>query len=829
MSREAPLKRPPRLPLLAVRDLVVFPHMVLPLSVGRAKSIKALEAAMRGGEKLLAVVAQKDVGIEDPQPKDVFSIGVLCEIVQYLKLPDGTLKVFLQGLSRVAVGRLEFATDKGHWEADLEYPETPEEATAGIKALMRRVLDAVAEHFQLSRRGGADALGVFANLAEPAQLADTVAAHAVVKNSDRQALLEILRPSERLLKLLELLKADIEILTLERKIHTRVKSQIEKSQKEYYLTEQMKAIQKELRQKDDFAVEIEELRKAVKEARMPRDAMAASLKEVARLEKMMPYSPESTVARTYLDWMIHLPWAKRTRDNLDIKRASDILEADHYDLKKIKDRILEHLAVCRLTKGLHGPILCFVGPPGVGKTSLGRSIARSMNRKFVRLSLGGVRDEAEIRGHRRTYIGSLPGRIMQSLRKAGSRNPLFLLDEVDKMGMDWRGDPAAALLEVLDPEQNSAFLDHYLDVEFDLSQVMFICTANTLEGIPVGLQDRLEILRFSGYTHKEKLLIAKTYLLPRQLKEHGIKPDRVTVSDAAIARAIDDYTCEAGVRNLDREMAGLARKAAKRFASGEGSPVRVEEENLHDLLGVPKFHHERRTYNALGVATGLAWTEVGGATMAVEAVAVPGKGDLKLTGKLGPVMAESAQAAFSYVKSLAQPLGAGLEAFKDLDYHVHVPDGATPKDGPSAGIAIAAALASLVSGRPVVPGIAMTGEITLRGRILPIGGLKEKTLAAHRDGIKTVLYPEGNQKDLEDIPEEVLREIRLVPVKHFCAVADLVLAPAPQEVGAAPPFPGKENRDLPRAAPGPPPLPGMENGCPPGTAGLGPPPTGGVS
>ncbi|HAM35872.1 MAG TPA: endopeptidase La [Elusimicrobia bacterium] len=786
MSPAPDFKRPIHLPLLAVRDLVVFPHMVLPLSVGRAKSVKALEAAMSESAKLLAVVAQKDVQIEDPQAKDVFQVGVLAEVVQYLKMPDGTLKVFLQGLSRISLARLEYSDKRGFWEADVEYPEVPEKPGPELAALMRHALETVEEHFKLSRRGGADALGVFARNEDPSQFADAVAAHAVVKNSDRQALLEILRPSERLLKLLELLKADIEILTLERKIHTRVKSQIEKTQKEYYLTEQMKAIQKELRQKDDFGQEIEELRKSIQDASMPKPALEASLKEVARLEKMMPYSPEATVARTYLDWMIHLPWAKRTRDSLDIGGASAILDADHYDLKKIKDRILEHLAVCRLTKALRGPILCFVGPPGVGKTSIGRSIARCMNRKFVRLSLGGVRDEAEIRGHRRTYIGSLPGRIIQSLRKAGTKNPLFLLDEVDKMGMDWRGDPAAALLEVLDPEQNAAFVDHYLDAEFDLSEVMFICTANTLEGIPVSLQDRLEILRFSGYTYKEKLLIARTYLLPKQLKEHGLKRGQVAVTDAAIGRAIDEYTYEAGVRNLDREMASLARKAAKAFASGEKGPIRIDADNLHDFLGVAKFHHEKRTYNALGVATGLAWTEVGGVTMAVEAVAVPGKGELKLTGKLGQVMAESAQAGFSYVKSLASFLGVEPEAFKDMDYHVHVPEGATPKDGPSAGIAIATALASLISGRPVLPQIAMTGEITLRGRILPIGGLKEKTLAAHRDGIKTMLYPDGNQKDLEDIPEDVIRELKMIPVKHFEEVVALALGPIGEAASAKP-------------------------------------------
>ncbi|MDD5655846.1 MAG: endopeptidase La [Elusimicrobia bacterium] len=777
MSQPPAPQRPRRLPLLAVRDLVVFPHMVLPLSVGRAKSVRALEAAMQGG-KLLAVVAQKNAAVEDPRAEDLFLAGVLCEVVQYLKMPDGTLKVFLHGLARATAARLEPPGPEGFWRAELDYPESAAPPSPELKALMRRVLDAAAEHFKLSRRGGADALGVFARMEDASELADSVAAHAVARNSDRQALLELVAPARRLERLLELLKADIEILGLERKIHTRVKSQIEKSQKEYYLTEQMKAIQKELRQKDDFAQEIEDLRKAIKAAGMPPAALEASLKEAARLEKMMPYSPESTVARTYLDWMTHLPWAARTRDSLDVARAAAILDEDHYGLKKIKDRILEHLSVARLAKGLRGPILCFVGPPGTGKTSIGRSIARCMNRKFVRLSLGGVRDEAEIRGHRRTYIGSLPGRIIQSLRKAGSRNPLFLLDEVDKMGMDWRGDPAAALLEVLDPEQNSTFLDHYLDVEFDLSQVLFICTANTLEGIPVPLQDRMEILPFSGYTYKEKLHIARTYLLPRQLREHGIKAGRLEVEDEALHAVIDGYTREAGVRSLDRELASLSRKAAKRFVLGEPGPIRLDAAAVRGLLGVPKFHSERRTFNALGVATGLAWTEVGGVTMPVEAVAIPGKGELRLTGKLGQVMSESAQAAFSFIKAEAAALGVPADAFRDKDFHVHVPEGATPKDGPSAGVAIGTALASLACGRPVAADLAMTGEITLRGRVLPIGGLKEKVLAAHRDGVRTVLYPEANRKDLEDIPEDVLAEVRMVPVESFAQVLELALPPA---------------------------------------------------
>ncbi|MBI5881852.1 MAG: endopeptidase La [Elusimicrobia bacterium] len=777
MSPETP--RPARLPLLAVRDVVVFPHMVLPLSVGRPKSIKALEAAM-AANKLLGVVAQKGSHIEDPQVGDLFPVGVLAEVVQYLRMPDSTLKVFLQGHCRAQAVKMEFSEAKGFWEADLEYPEPPAPIpTVEVKALMRHSIELFDEHAKLARKENIEGLANLQQIEDPSRLADLIASNSLVKTMDRQSVLEIVDAAARLAKIGELLKGEIEIMSLERKIHTRVKTQIEKSQKEYYLTEQMKAIQKELRQKDDFAKEIEDLRKAIQDAAMPKEANDASVKEAARLEKMMPYSPEATVARTYLDWMVHLPWSKRTRDSLDLKRAHEILEQDHYNLRKAKDRILEYLAVCKLTKKLKGPILCFVGPPGVGKTSLGRSIARAVGRKFVRMSLGGVRDEAEIRGHRRTYIGSLPGRIIQSLRKAGSRNPLFLLDEIDKMGMDWRGDPAAALLEVLDPEQNHTFMDHYLDVEFDLSQVMFICTANTLEGIPVSLQDRLETLRFSGYTYAEKRLIARKYLLPKQMEDHGIKKGRMVVEDSAIDRAIDEYTREAGVRSLEREMAGISRKAARRLVDDKPESVQVAAENLQEFLGVPKFHKERNSFNAVGVSTGLAWTEVGGVTMAIEVVAVPGKGDLKLTGKLGSVMSESAQAALSHVKSIAASLGVLPGAFKDIDYHIHVPEGATPKDGPSAGVALAAALASLMTGRPVKPGLAMTGEITLKGRVLPIGGLKEKVLAAHREGIGTVFYPELNKKDLEDIPSEILPDIKLIPVRTVDEVLELSLEPAP--------------------------------------------------
>ena len=766
--------RPVRLPLLAVRDVVVFPHMVLPLSVGRPKSVKAIEAAMSDHSKLLCVVAQKDVAIEDPKAEEVYSLGVLVEVVQYLKMPDGTLKVFLQAHTRAAVKALEFSTSGGHWVANLAYPESALKSGAEVKALMRHALEVGEEHGKLARRTPSD-LPIFAQIEDPSELCDKLAATTVAKPSDRQSLLELIDAKARLEKLIVILKADIEILTLERKIHSRVKTQIEKTQKEYYLNEQMKAIQKELRQKDDFAQEIEDIKKAIKDAKMPEDAETASLKELARLEKMAPFSPESTVSRTYLDWMTHLPWSKRTRDTIDLDKAQAVLDADHAGLPKAKERIIEYLAVTKLTKGLRGPILCFAGPPGVGKTSLAKSIARSLGRKFVRMSLGGVRDEAEIRGHRRTYIGSLPGRLIQNLRKAGSKNPLILLDEIDKMGTDWRGDPSAALLEVLDPEQNSTFLDHYLDIEFDLSQVMFVCTANELEGIPVTLRDRLEVIRFGGYTQSEKTAIARTHLLPKAFEAHGLKPAQLVIDAPALDRVVEEYTRESGVRHLDRELASLCRKAARKILADKVEVVTVCVDDVPKLLGPAKFPRDRNSFNGVGVSTGLAWSEVGGSTLAIEVVAVPGKGEVKITGRLGEVMTESAQAAWSHVKSVAAELGIPEDAFRRRDFHLHVPEGATPKDGPSAGIAMATALASLLSGRPVVEGVAMTGEITLRGRVLPIGGLKEKVLAADREGLKTVFFPEANRKDLEEIPAEVQARVKLVAVSHFRDVAALAL------------------------------------------------------
>ena len=769
---ESPAPFPPHAPLLAVRDVVLFPHMTLPLSVGREKSVKALEEAMRRDHRVM-VVAQKSAQTEDPGPDDMYAVGVLADVVQFLKMPDGGLKVFLQGLARGRVSSLA-ADPGGWWTCELEYPEEKAELTMELQALMRHCVEVLDEYVKASRKVGAETLASLSQIEDPSRLADTIAANVLTKLLDRQQILETLDPRERLEKLVRLLNAEVEILNLEKKIHSRVRGQIEKTQKEYYLTEQMKAIQKELRQKDDFAKELDELRSKIAAAKMPKEAEQAASKELARLEKMMPFSPEATVSRTYLDWLINLPWAKRTKDVLDLDRARKILDEDHFGLEKAKERVLEYLAVCQLTKSLKGPILCFVGPPGVGKTSLARSIARAMGRQFVRISLGGVRDEAEIRGHRRTYIGSLPGRLIQSMRKAKSKNPVFLLDEIDKMGMDWRGDPAAALLEVLDPEQNHSFVDHYLDVEFDLSQVLFVTTANTLDGIPVSLQDRLETLRFPGYTHREKIRIAKDFLLPKQTKEHGLKPGSLSLTDGALDRIIHEYTREAGVRNFERELANLARKAAKEVVQSKKALVVVDEALVPKFLGIPKFHRAARPMNDVGVATGLAWTEHGGETLVIEVLSLPGKGNVLLTGKLGSVMQESAQAALSYVKSAAKRYGPA-PAFKSRDFHVHVPEGAVPKDGPSAGIAIATALASQVLGLPVRKDVAMTGEITLRGRVLPIGGLKEKVIAAHREGVKTVLFPRGNQKDLEDIPKDIQADLKLVPVTTMDQVLDLAL------------------------------------------------------
>ena len=765
---------PAALPAIAIRDVVMFPHMALPLSVDRPKSVAAIEAALAAGKHLLAV-AQKKPAVNDPAAEDLYEYGVVSTVSQSLKMPDGTMRVFLEGRRRARISKIAVDKTGAYLYAEVDYPAEPAEKTPEIIALMRHAVEIFEAYVKLSTRITLDSTAFLQQMEDPAKLSDTIAAHAMFGLPEKQEVLETESPRERLEKLVKFLAKEVEILDIEQKIHTRVKTQIEKSQKEYYLNEQMKAIQKELHQKDDFSKEIDELKKRLKAAKLPKEAEAAAEKELARLAKMMPFSPETTVSRTYLDWLVSLPWSVETKDQIDLTAAKKVLDEDHFGLKKPKERVLEYLAVCKLTEKLKGPILCFVGPPGVGKTSIARSIARSMGRTFVRMSLGGVRDESEIRGHRRTYVASMPGRIIQSMKKAKSRNPVFLMDEIDKMGSDWRGDPAAALLEVLDPEQNTEFNDHFLDVPFDISKVMFIATANTLWGIPVSLRDRMEIIDFSGYTHDEKIEIAKKFLIPRQLKDHGLKDGMLKIEDKGIDAVIRGYTREAGVRNLNRELASMCRRAARKIVEESAQTVKVTPENAGDFLGVPKFLHEKVSYNAVGIATGLAWTENGGEVLSVEAVAVPGKGALTLTGKLGDVMKESAQAAFSYIRSKELAPNSYVNSH---NFHVHIPEGAIPKDGPSAGVTLATALASLFSGRPVKQNLSMTGELTLTGRVLAIGGLKEKVIASFREDIKTVLFPKANLKELEEIPEEIRSKMNLHPVERMEEVLALALEPA---------------------------------------------------
>lgn len=773
MSKEINPDLPLTVPVIAIRDVVVFPEMPLPLAVDRPKSVAAIEKALKDNKKYILALTQKKPHLDDPKGEDLYSIGTFAEISQSLKLPDGSMRVFITGIRRAKVKELRKA-ENTYWEADIEYLKDSGEKNAEVIALMRHLVEIFDEYVKLAARISVNPPAMLEQLEDPSKLADTIAANTVFRINERQEILETLDIKERLEKLIAFLTREIEILDIEQKIQNRVKSQIDKSQKEYYLNEQMKAIQKELHQKDDFAREIEDWKKKIKSAKMPKEAEAAAEKELNRLAKMMPFSPESTVSRTYLDWLISLPWSVETEDVIDIEKARKVLEDEHFGLKKPKERVLEYLAVAKLTEKLKGPILCFVGPPGVGKTSIAKSIANAMGRRFVRMSLGGVRDEAEIRGHRRTYIGSMPGRIIQSMKKAKSKNPVFLMDEIDKMGMDWRGDPAAALLEVLDPEQNSEFADHFIDLPFDISKVMFIATANTLSGIPISLRDRLEIIEFSGYTHAEKIEIARKYLIPRQFKEHGIKIEKreIKIADSALDKIIREYAREAGVRNLEREIANLARKIARKIVEENPSVISVNGDNIHEYLGVPKYIYEKTDENSVGIATGLAWTEHGGEVLSVEAIKFPGKGNLILTGKLGETMKESASAAFSYVRSVC---GLPAKFFSSSDFHVHIPEGAVPKDGPSAGITMATALYSLISGKPVKRGWSMTGEITLTGRVLAIGGLKEKLIASYRDGIKNAIFPKANLKDLAEIPEEIKRDMNLKPVSNASEVFELVI------------------------------------------------------
>ena len=761
-----PTGGPARVPLLPLRDIVVFPHMVVPLFVGRQRSIKALEeATQKQGPIFLS--SQKDAKTNEPTEEDIYKIGTLGTVVQMLKLPDGTVKVLIEGKKRAKVAR--FVANPDFFLVEVE--EAPEivERNTEVEALTREVHTTFENYVKLKKKIPPEMVMSVSSIDDPARLSDTIVAHLGIKLGDRQNLLETFNAAERLEKVLAHMRAEIEILEVERRIRSRVKKQMERSQKEYYLNEQMRAIQKELGEKDEFKNEIQEIEEKIKQKKLSPEAKDKVEKELKKLKMMSPMSAEATVVRNYIDWILSLPWNEFTDDKLDINEAEKVLEDDHYGLEKVKERILEYLAVQSLVGKIKGPILCLVGPPGVGKTSLGRSIARATGRKFVRVSLGGVRDEAEIRGHRRTYIGALPGKIVQSMKKAGSSNPVFLMDEIDKMSTDFRGDPSSALLEVLDPEQNTSFNDHYLDLDYDLSKVMFITTANTLDRIPRPLQDRMEIIRIAGYTELEKLAIAKKYLLGKQKEANGLTPENVTFTDNALLGVIRHYTKEAGVRNLEREIASICRKVAVEVVKKDrNAHMQVGTKSLHKYLGPVKYRYGKAEAGTkIGVTTGLAWTELGGELLATEVTIMPGKGQLIITGKLGDVMQESAQAAMSYVRSRATELGLEKDFYQKIDVHIHVPEGAIPKDGPSAGITMATSLVSALMKMPVHNDLAMTGEITLRGTVLPIGGLKEKVLAAHRAGIKRVLIPSENEKDIEEIPATVLKGVELSLVGHM--------------------------------------------------------------
>ncbi|MBT3556542.1 MAG: endopeptidase La [Rhodospirillales bacterium] len=758
-------------PVLPLRDIVVFPHMIVPLFVGRAKSVRALEDVMKDDKQIL-LVAQKNATQDDPEVDDIYEVGTVSTVLQLLKLPDGTVKVLVEGTQRAKVVRYTDTDDFFQAEAIIMDEDNGDDQE--LEALSRSVVSQFEQYIKLNKKTPPEALVSINQIEESSKLADTIASHLALKIAEKQELLETETITERLERVYSFMESEIGVLQVEKKIRNRVKRQMEKTQREYYLNEQMKAIQKELGDSEEGKDEIAELEEKIEATKFSKEAREKSNAELKKLKSMSPMSAESTVVRNYLDWMLAIPWKKRTRVKQDIHEAEDILNTDHYGLEKVKERILEYLAVQQRKKKMKGPILCLVGPPGVGKTSLGKSIARSTGRKFVRMSLGGVRDESEIRGHRRTYIGSMPGKILQGMKKAGASNPLFLLDEVDKMGNDYRGDPASALLEVLDPEQNSSFNDHYLEVDYDLSDVMFVTTANTLN-MPGPLLDRMEIIRIAGYTEDEKVEIAKRHLIDKQIEAHGLKADEWSISDSAIRDIIRYYTRESGVRNLERELANLTRKAIKEIVTGDAKTIQVTRRNLEKYSGVKKYRFgEIEADSLVGVTTGLAWTEVGGELLSIEAVMVSGKGKMTITGKLGDVMTESIQAARSYVQSRATEFGILPPLFSKKDIHVHVPEGATPKDGPSAGVGMATSIVSVLTGIPVKNDIAMTGEITLRGRVLPIGGLKEKLLAALRGGIKTVLIPSDNEKDLADIPDNVKRGMKIIPVTSV----DEVLAEA---------------------------------------------------
>jgi len=764
-------------PVLPLRDVVVYPHMVIPLFVGREKSIIALNKAMDAGKRIL-LVAQKQADLDDPQPADLYEVGTLATILQLLKLPDGTVKVLVEGGERALIDRYN-VDDFFSAEISLLGEEDRHDERE-IDVLVRSIITQFEQYVKLNKKVPPEVLTSLSGIDEPGRLADTVAAHMALKLSEKQRVLEIQDIKSRLEQVLGIIEGEIDVLQIEKRIRGRVKQQMEKSQREYYLNEQMKAIQKELGEIEDAPNELADLEAKIEKAGMPAEAKDKATSELNKLKLMSPMSAEATVVRNYVDWLVKAPWKKRSKVFKDLKQAEEVLEADHYGLERVKERILEYLAVQQRVKRLKGPILCLVGPPGVGKTSLGQSIARATNRKFVRMSLGGVRDEAEIRGHRRTYIGSMPGKIIQNLAKTGVRNPLFLLDEVDKMAMDFRGDPSSALLEVLDPEQNSTFNDHYLEVDFDLSDVMFVCTANSLN-IPAPLLDRMEVIRIPGYTEDEKLNIATRYLIPKQMKNNGLKENELRITEPAVRDIIRHYTRESGVRNLEREISKICRKVVKSLLlKSRSTTVTVTPKSMEKYLGVRRFRYGIAEENdQVGQVTGLAWTEVGGELLTIEAAIVPGKGKHTYTGQLGEVMTESIQAAMTVVRSRAEVLGIEPEFHQKLDVHIHVPEGATPKDGPSAGVGMCTALVSALTNIPVRSSVAMTGEITLRGEVLPIGGLKEKLLAAHRGGISTVLIPQENEKDLAEIPKNIKDKLKIVPVKWIDQVLEQALVHMP--------------------------------------------------
>jgi ATP-dependent Lon protease len=767
--------------MIPIRDVVVFPHMMIPFVIGRPTSVSALEFALEGSKRIF-LATQMDASIDEPKASDIYAVGTVANIVQSVKLSDGNIKVLVEGIQRVRA--IRYSDDPGFFVADVELLDETSTSSARTNLLIKRLQTVFEQFSKLSHHVNYDAILNAMKTLEPSKLADNICANLPISIEEKQQLLEMVNLAERIEKINEIIEVEMEKIKVDRNIQGRVKRQMERAQKEYYLNEKMKAIQKELGRKDEKS-ELDDLKRQVEEAKMPKDAQEKALKEIQRLEMMPPMSAESTVSRTYLDWLLAMPWNKKSREIRDINWSKKVLEEDHYGLEKIKDRILEFLAVRRLVKKPQGTILCFVGPPGVGKTSLGKSIARATGRKFVRLSLGGVRDEAEIRGHRRTYIGALPGQIIQYMKKAGTRNPVFMLDEVDKMSMDFRGDPSSALLEVLDPEQNHMFVDHYLDTEFDLSMVMFIATANVLHTIPRALQDRMEVIQLSGYTENEKLEIAKRFLVRKQMEANGLRKKQLQFVDEALLEIVRKYTRESGVRNLEREIANVCRKTAKRIVTDEVKESSITAEEVEKLLGRPKFRFQGISdSNQVGLATGLAWTEVGGEVLQTEATLMDGKGQLTLTGKLGEVMQESARAAMTFVRSRAADYGIGREFHRKMDLHIHIPEGAIPKDGPSAGITMATTIVSALTKIPVRKDVAMTGEITLRGKVLPIGGVKEKLLAAHRAGIKNVILPKENEKDLQDIPTDILEVIGVNFVETMDEVLQIALErqPVPRQV-----------------------------------------------